>query len=298
MQPLECRFRFSRAMGEAALAFMAFFLSLLFANEVPDARLYLGCAAGGLVVLLTVLFRWRWRSRFLVHEGGVEYRRSENALVTRLEWGEIDELFLLNDTEFEVRGAGRPIRFAGPYEDLYSARQACLPRLERIRESLQARALRDGTVTFGMPGGRWKAHLAYLGAVLILSGITFFCLATLLSKRIRNGLPFIVLFFGGSWLWGLRKRASGLGTRVILRREGFIVRRLDGKDKVPWGDLERTEWNDRNGLNLVLRSRRVIALPRTLANLGLLEEFLHEGRRAVDSEARGEAEGRTMMQSP
>jgi hypothetical protein len=258
----------------------------------------MGSLVGGVIVLLGGLIAVRWRSRFLVHEQGVEYRRSQNARALRLEWGEIEELFLLNDTEFEVRGAGRPLRFAGPYENLYSARQACLPRLERIRESLQARALRDGTVTFGMPGGRWKAHLAYLGAVLVLSGITFFCLATLMNRKIRNGIPFIVLFFGGSWLWGLRKRASGLGTRVILRREGFIVRRLDGRDKVPWGDLERTEWNDRNGLNLVLRSRRVIALPPMLANLGLLEEFLHEGRRAVDSEARDEAEGRTMMQSP
>jgi hypothetical protein len=85
---------------------------------------------------------------------------------------------------------------------------------------------------------------------------------------------------------------------VILQREGFVIRRLDGRDKIPWEELDRTEWNEHGGLNLVLRSRRVIALPPTLGNLGLLEEFLHEGRRAVDSEARGEAEGRTMMQSP
>jgi hypothetical protein len=295
MQPLECRFRFSRAMGEAALVFMLFFFALLFAGNVPDARIYMGSLVGGLVVVLVGLVAIRWRSRFLVHEQGVEFRRSANARPSRLDWGDIDELFLLNDTHFEVRGAGRHLRFAGPYEDLYSARQASLPRLERIREALQARALRDGTVTFAMPAGRWKAHLLYLGAVLILTGVTFYCLATLLDRKIRTGLPFIVLFFGGSWLWGLRKRASGLGTRVVLQREGLLVRRLDGKDKIPWEELERTEWNDRNGLNLVLRSRRVIALPRSLANLALLEEFLHEGRAAVDSRARGEAEGRIIM---
>jgi hypothetical protein len=298
MQPLECRFRFSRAMGEAALVFMMFFFGLLFAGNVPDPRVYLGSLVGGLFVALGGLIAFRWRARFLVYEQGVEFRLSANARPSRLDWSEIDELFLLNDTQFELRGAGRHLRFAGPYEDLYSARQACLPRLERIRETLQTRALREGKVTFGMPGGRWKAHVLYLGAVLILTGVTFYCLATLLHRKVRTGLPFILLFFGGSWLWGLRKRASGLGTRVVLQREGLVVRRLDGKDKIPWEDLERTEWNEHNGLNLVLRSRRVIALPRSLANLGLLEEFLHEGRRAVDSQTRGEAEERTMMQSP
>jgi len=298
MQSLECRFRLGRALGEAAILFIAFFFALLFADNFPDPRIAMGSAAGGLALLVGGLFWGRWRSRFVVHEQGVEFRRSASAVVTRLEWGEIEELFLLDGTQFEVRSAGRQLRFAGPYDDLYSARQACLPRLERIRESLQARALRDGTITFRMPGGRWKAHLAYFGAVLVLSGVTWYCLATLLDRKIRNGLPFILLFFGGSWLWGLRKRASGLGTRVILQREGFVIRRLDGRDKIPWEELDRTEWNEHGGLNLVLRSRRVIALPPTLGNLGLLEEFLHEGRRAVDSEARGEAEGRTMMQSP
>jgi len=83
-----------------------------------------------------------------------------------------------------------------------------------------------------------------------------------------------------------------------VRREGLEVRRLDGKDKIPWDALERTEWNEHNGINLVLRSRRVISLPPSLANIGLLEEFLHEGRRVAESDARDGAEGRTMMQSP
>ena len=297
MELSQCRFRIARALGESALVILAIFLALLWSQDLARPPVSAGIVAGG-SLLLILLAGWRWRSRFQVDDRGVEFRRSPGRVSTRLEWSEIDELFLLDNTCFEIRGAGRQLRFAGPYDDLYSARQACLPRLERIREALQARALRDGTLTFRMPGGRWRAHLAYFAAVLVLSGVTWYCLATLLDRRIRNGLPFILLFFGGSWLWGLRKRASGLGTRVILQREGFVIRRLDGRDKVPWGELDRTEWNEHGGLNVVLRSRRVIALPPALGNLGLLEEFFHEGRRAVDSEARGEAEGRTMMQSP
>jgi hypothetical protein len=84
----------------------------------------------------------------------------------------------------------------------------------------------------------------------------------------------------------------------VLHREGILVRRLDGRDKIPWEDLDRAEWNDQNGINLVLRSRRVIVLPSSLGNIGLLEEFLHEGRRVIESESRGGAEERTITQSP
>src|SRR6185436_7376156 len=142
MQSLECRFRLGRALGEATIAFLAFFIALLFVENFPDPRGYLTSVGGGFLLLFGGLLWGRWRSRFVVHEQGVEFRRSRNAVVTRLDWSEIDELFLLDDTHFEVCGAGRQIRFSGPYDDLYSARQACLPRLERIRESLQARALR------------------------------------------------------------------------------------------------------------------------------------------------------------
>lgn len=297
MQLVECRFRISRALGESALTLLAIFIALMWAQDRNSPATTAGIVVFGALLLIFCL-GWRWRSRFRVDDQGVEFRRSARAVVVRLGWADIDELFLLDDTQFEVRGSGRQLRFAGPYEDLYSARQACLPRLERIRQTLQSRALHDGTVTFRMPGGAWKAHLAYFGAVLVLSGVTWYCLATVVDRKFRNGLPFIVLFFGGSWLWGLRKRASGLGTKVVVQREGFVVRRLDGRDKVPWEELDRTEWNEQGGLTLVLRSRRVLVLPSSLGNLGLLEEFLHEGRRAVDSEARGEAEGRTMMQRP
>jgi hypothetical protein len=67
---------------------------------------------------------------------------------------------------------------------------------------------------------------------------------------------------------------------------------------VAWEDLERTQWNSHGGLDLVLRSRRVISLPPALGNVGLLEEFIREGRAGVDFEARGQAGGRTIMQSP
>jgi len=297
MQSLECRFRLGRALGESALTLLAVFIALLWADNLGAPSGTAGIIVFGALILL-LLLGWRWRSRFVVTEEGVEFRRSRRAVITRLAWGEIEELFLLDETHFELGGAGRHLRFAGPFDNLDDARNACLPRLRGIREHLQAKALRDGSVAFRMPGGRWRAHLAYFAAILILSGVTWYCLATLLDRKIRTGLPFILLFFGGSWLWSLRRKASGLGTRVLLQREGIVVRRLDGLDKVPWEDLDRAEWNDQNGINLVLRSRRVIVLPPSLGNIGLLEEFLHEGRRSVDSEARGEAEGRTMMQSP
>ena len=296
MQPLECRFRLGRSFGESALLLLGVFAVFAWAHEVADGSWAL-VAVGLAPAAIVAAAAWRWRARFRVDEGGVEFRRSPGRVSTRLEWAEIDELFLLDDTQFEVRGRGRQIRFAGPYDDLDAAREACLPRLRRIRETLQERALRDGRVTFRMPGGRWKAHLAYLAAILVLTAITWSCLATLLNRKIP-GLPFVLLFFGGSWLWGLRRRASGLGTRVILHREGVVVRRLDGRDKIPWEQLDRTEWNEENGINLVIRAGRVLSLPASIANIRLLEEFLHEGRRGIESDAREESEGRTMIQSP
>ena len=297
MQPLVCRFRLGRALGESALTLLMVFVGLLWSDSLASPKGTAASIIGGAVVLLFLL-GWRWRSRFVVTEEGVDFRRSPGLVVRRLAWDEIEELFLLDESHFEVRGAGGHLRFAGPYEDLDAARDVCLPRLRSIREHLQAKALREGTVTFRMPRGRWMAHLAYFAAIVVLSGITSYCLATLLDRKLRTGLPFILLFFGGSWLWGLRKRASGLGTRVVLHREGILVRRLDGRDKIPWEDLDRAEWNDQNGINLVLRSRRVIVLPSSLGNIGLLEEFLHEGRRAIESESRGGAEERTITQSP
>ncbi|MBI3855148.1 MAG: hypothetical protein HY293_05605 [Planctomycetes bacterium] len=287
METVECRFRLGRALGEASLAVIlsliavALFAADLYPRLAKPPALFLPGAALGAVLLIVLTWR-RWRTRYRVDGQGVEFRRSAGRVVMRLEWSEIDEVFLLGDTEFELRGGGRMIRFAGPYDDLYPAREASMPQLEGIREKLQARALRDGTLTFRMPGGRWKAHLAYLAAVLVLTGMTWFCLATLLERRIR-GFSFVILFFAGSWLWGLRKRASGLGTRVTLRREGIEVRRLDGRDRIPWEDLERTEWNGRGGLDLSVGPGRLLSLPASLANLHLLEEFLQEGRRAVDS---------------
>jgi len=70
------------------------------------------------------------------------------------------------------------------------------------------------------------------------------------------------------------------------------------QDRVAWDALERTQWNSNGGLDLVLRSKRVISLPPELGNIGLLEEFIQEGRTSIDFEARGQAGGRTIMQSP
>lgn len=298
---MECLFRKERAAGEAAIATVLCLLAVAPfgppVDRLGDLTSILIPGAALSLLVQACLVWGRWRSRIVLDDRGVERRRSRRSGGTRLEWDEVDEFFLFGDAGFELRGGGRRISFGKAYGSLYPAREFALPRLSGMRERLRSRAAGDGSLGFRMPGGRWKAHLAYLAAVLVLTGITGYCAATLLDRKIK-GLPFIVLFFGGSWLWGLRKRASGLGTRVTLRPEGLVVRRLDGKDRVSWGDLERVQWNARGGLDLVLRSRRVISLPSALANIGLLEEFIQEGSRLSDSEARGPAGDRTMMQSP
>jgi hypothetical protein len=302
MQLLECRFRKDQAVIEALFFAIASLMATAPFADLVDDRLHgfpenflPGTVLG--VLFLSALTWARWRSRIVLDDQGVEWRRSRRSAGSRLSWEEIDEFFLTGGATFELRGAGGRIRFTGYYEDVSQARDLCLPRLSGMRDLLRSRAFRDGSLVFRMPGGRWRAHAAYLAAVLILSGVTWYCLATLLGRRF-NGLPFVLLFFGGSWLWGLRRRASGMGTRVTLHRQGLLVRRLDGKDRVSWDALDRTQWNSNGGLDLVLRSRRVISLPPALGNIGLLEEFIQEGRASVDFEARGQAGGRTIMQSP
>jgi hypothetical protein len=302
MESLQCRFRVDRAILEA-LAGTLFSVGIgALAPQAIDPRLISSDQAflGGFFVsmlFLPLLFRLRWRSRFRMDDRGVEFRRSGGRLATRLDWGEIDEIFLLGPVDFELRGGGRRIRFAGPYDHLEQACERCAPRLDGIRDQLRSRALEEGRVVFRMPAGTWKAHLAYLGAVLVLTAMTGFCLAPLF-KRSFFSFPIVVVLMGSGWLWSLRKRASGLGTRVMLHRQGIVVRRLDGKDRVPWRDFDHSEWNEGDGLNLVLRSRRVISLPASLSNLAMLEEFLRAGPPSIDSHPPEEPEGRTMMQSP
>jgi len=267
--------------------------------EPDDSRsehaLLLGVAVS---ILGFLLLSWlRWRRRFVIDAGGVELRRSTNRVVTRLEWGEVDEIFLLGWAGFELRGAGKSIRLKGPYRFLDRARDRCAPRLTGIRNHLRTRALRDGKVVFRMPDEAWKAHLAYLGAILILTVLTGLALAPLFKGRFY-GLPVVFVFFGGSWLWGLRKRASGLGTRVTLHREGLVVKRLDGKERIAWPDFDHSEWNEKGGLDLVLHSRRVLALPASLGNIAMLEEFLREGPPPADSSSPEEVENRTIRQDP
>jgi hypothetical protein len=292
MQSLECRFRGGRAFGELVLVVVLSYIVVTpFALDrhplLADSPAFF--IPGGAVSLLgvTLLFWRRWRSRFVVDERGVEFRRSAR---------EVEEVFLLGWAEFEIRGAGRRLRLTGTHEDVSSAREMCARRMHLVREHLQARAHGEGKVVFRMPGGRWKAHLAYLLTVLVLTGITGLCLAPLL-KRSLSGFPIFIVLFGGSWLWGLRKGASRLGTQVTLHRGGIEVRRLDGTDRVAWAELDHAEWNDKDGLDLVLRSHRVISLPSALGNIALLEEYVREGKAGVDSEAQGRPEDRTMMQS-
>jgi hypothetical protein len=302
MEPLECRFHPGRAFGEA------FFLGLLsfglgawayeeLRPENTDAGVALLAGLGGSVLLLVLLTWGRWRRRFVIDARGVELRRSRTRVLRRLDWEEVDEIFLLGWAGFELRGAGKSIRLKGPYRFLDRARDRCAPRLIGIRDHLRRRAQTEGKVVFRMPNEAWKAHLAYLGAILVLTGLTGLALAPLFKGRFF-GMPVLFVFLGGSWLWGLRKRASGLGTRVTLQREGFVVKRLDGKERIPWSDFDHSEWNDRGGLDVVLKSRRVLPLPPSLGNIAMLEECLREGPAASDSSSTEEAESRTMRQNP
>lgn len=295
-----CRFRAARIAGEAALALA----SCTFAGlgwvwnvrpELTDSPACLIPPAGLLAAVLGLLVWRRWRSRYVIDDRGVEWRRSASRVVTRLGWTEVEEIFLLGWSEFELRGAGRSIRFDGAYDEIPGARELCLPRIAGIRDHLRARALREGRLVFRMPG-MVRAHLAYLGAVLVLTTITALSVWPVLMRG-TLGFPVVLVVVGGSWLWGLRRRASGLGTRVTLQREGILVRRLDRSDRVPWPELDRVEWNDRGGLDLVLRRLKVIPLPAALGNLALLEEFLRQWPAADDSGSLGGASDRTMLQS-
>ena len=298
MEPLVCRFHPGRVFVEACLWGLLCVASPLWASRAPDpTNPYADLVVLSAFSFCLLLFAWlcwaRWRRRFVIDARGVELRRSKGRVIRRLDWEEVEEIFLLGWSAFELRGAGKSIRLKGPYRFLDRARDRCAPRLIGIRNHLRSRALRDGKVVFRMPGEPWKAHLAYLGAILILTALTGLALAPLFKGRFF-GLPIFVVFFGGSWLWGLRKRASGLGTRVTLHREGLVVRRLDGKERVAWSEIDRSEWNGRGGLDLVLQSRRMLSLPPSLGNIAMLEEFLREGPPPADSPSPEAAENRTI----
>ncbi len=279
MEPQAYRFRGGRIFLEAVGVVLAGLIAWALVHEfalpafsAPEG--FLGIAAG---LLLLSLFRWR--SRILLHAEAIE-RRSGRRLVTRLAWDEVDELFLLGRDGFEVRGAGKSVRLSGAYRIPWNARDLCSERLTGLRDRLRNRALRDGKLAFRMPAARLRAHASYLVAVLFLTVITGLLLAPLF-RRGRMGFPVFIVFFGGSWLWGLRRRASRLGTVVTLYPDGLLVRRLDGRDKVAWSELASTEWDGRGGLVLTLQSGRKIPLPPNLGNITVLEEFMEEGREAA-----------------
>jgi hypothetical protein len=276
MEPQVYRFRRRRILLELCLVGAAGGLLFLALDGEVDRRILesAGPALVGIALLLLTVFRWR--SRIVFDQEGVEGRRSRDRGGTRLAWGEVDELFLLGASEFELRGAGKAVRVSRRYRVPWNARDLCSERLGGLRQRLRDRALQDGVLVFRMPVPRLKAHVAYLLAILFLTGVTGLLLAPLFHRG-RIGLPIFILF-GGSWLWGLRRRASRMGTVVHLYRDGLLIRRLDGRDKVAWSDLAATEWDGKGGLVLTLRTGRKIPLPPSLANIALLEEFAEESR--------------------
>jgi len=280
MLPQEFRFRGGRVALEVMLAWLVLGIIFLTLREALPSALrgpsYLGSV--GLAVL--VLAVSRWRSRIRIDRDGIEWRRSRDGRVRRLEWEEVDELFLLGPSGFEVRGAGKAVRMSALYQDHDRARHLASARLGALRDRLRARALRDAELTFRMPARRWKAHASYLLAILILTAVTGLLLAPVFVRG-RFGFPVVVVLLGGGWLWGLRRRASRMGTVVTLYRDGLLVRRLDGRDQVAWSEIAATEWDRKGGLELQLRSGRTLSLPPSLGNISLLEEFVEEGRQAA-----------------
>ncbi|HZE95842.1 MAG TPA: hypothetical protein VE981_02335 [Planctomycetota bacterium] len=279
MESLDLRPRAGQIVMELVLTVVfSAILGLGTAEAVPDEyRMTVHHLT--LVLLVAAVFtvagtRWRFRAR--IDRDGIERRRGR-ALVDRLEWEEIDEIFLLGPLAFEVRGAGKSIRVPAAYDGVAQGRELCSRRLGGLRERLRQRALGRGELVFRMPASRWRVHVEYGAVLLILTGITGAMLLPFLQKT-RMGFPFFLVFFGGGWLWGLRGRASRAGTRVTLFRDGILVRRLDGKDRVPWAEIAGTEWDREGGLVLLRRSGKRIPLPSRLGNISLLEEFVEEAR--------------------
>jgi hypothetical protein len=279
MEPQGYRFRGGRVFLEGTGVVFAGLIAPLVVREFALPSIPGPTGPVLVAVLLLALILTRWRSRIRLDMEGIE-RRSGNRLVTRLAWDEVDELFLLGRDGFEVRGAGKSVRLSSAYRIPWNARDLCSERLTGLRDRLRDRALRDGELAFRMPATRLRAHASYLVSVLFLTVVTGLLLAPLF-RRGRLGFPVFIVFFGGSWLWGLRRRASRLGTVVTLYPDGLLVRRLDGRDKIAWSTLASTEWDGRGGLVLTLQSGRKIPLPPSLGNITVLEEFMEEGREAA-----------------
>jgi hypothetical protein len=280
MELQEFRFRGGRIALALTLTWLALGVGAVAIRVYLPPALQGPAILGSICLVLFVLTAFRWRSRIRIDRDGIQWRSSGRGLGTRLEWEEVDELFLLGPLDFELRGAGKAVRVSGLYRDPDRARRLVSARLGDLRDRLRARALRDAELVFRMPTRRWKAHASYLLAILVLTIVTGLLLAPILHRG-RFGFPGFIVLFGGTWLWGLRRRASRMGTVVTLYRDGLVVQRLDGRDRVAWSEIAASEWDRKGGLELRLGSGRTIPLPPSLGNISLLEEFVEEGRQGA-----------------
>lgn len=283
MEAMELRVRVSRMFFEAVLlllvvVFVSFCLSS-YRHSAEEEKAARHITLWIYLATLLLLQQLRWRRRILIGLAGMQWRRSASDPGIGLTWSEVEELFILGPEEFELRGAGKSIRFTPSFGGVGEARERVSRSLGDLRHRLRDRAMREGELHFRMPTLRWKAHALYLAAVLVLTGLTALGLAPVLRQG-RNGVPAIVVFlvFGAWIVLKLRRLASGMGTIVTLYRDGVLVRRLDGSRKISWSTVTGTEWNEKGGLDILEQGGKRVSLPPQLANVTLLEGFIDEAR--------------------
>jgi hypothetical protein len=287
MEATELRIRAGSKFLEGMLTvmgivFLIFFLSSFTGTREKEIGARHSAVWVSLVALL-VLRQWRWRRRILIGTAGIQWHHSKDDYGRRLTWSEVEELFILGPEEFELRGAGTSIQFTPAFGGVAEARERVSRSLGDLRYRLRDRAMREGELHFRMPGGRWKAHVLYLLVILVLTGLTATVALPIVSRR-QAGFPLLLIgILGVSWVWNFRRRASLMGTVVTLYRDGLLVRRLDGSEKIAWSTVTGTDWNEKGGLDLLLAGGRRVSLPRQLANITLLEGFVEEARAGAQS---------------
>ncbi len=230
---------------------------------------------GCLAVALTLPMAWaRWRSFIRIDVSGVSRFRSRSRAVAVIPWVDVEEVSCLGKQGIRVRGAGREIRITENYQWTSEARELVFDRaVPLIRMRLESRALEGGAVSFRVPRSAVVAHLGYLAVLAVLAALTTIMVAMIIRWRLF-GLALCGLFLVPA-VWKVRREVRWLGGRVLLGREGVLVRPLDGQTWIGWEDLTATSWVE-GGMQLRRQSGKAVFIPSSLGNLAVLHELLSE----------------------